>query len=286
MVGAAAVIVGLPLFLGMGATLLFGRRKTSSSIPGLLFHSILPKPALGAEMSLYPLDRFEKFCIALKQHGYHGVTLGKARNASPTASANKPVLITFDDGLQSVYLHAHPVLERHGLKATVFCVGGLYGEKSSWDVFAGKRHLTREQIRNLATYGHEIGSHTCSHAYLPYLDDGSLRRELSDSKRRLEDIIGKEVTSLSFPFGGWNRHIWEIAQETGYRAATLYRGRGAPSEGLFPVEGVYRFDSVNDVLSKIILVTGISSIMARSRMMTHFARGTPIWKYRREYVYV
>ncbi|MBN1306771.1 MAG: polysaccharide deacetylase family protein [Chitinispirillaceae bacterium] len=252
--------------------------------PGLLFHSVVPKPR--AEIAHFPLGRFEKLCNALRQRNYRTLTLHEAANVAAPAEGEKTLLLTFDDGLQSVHRHALPVLDFCDFRATVFCISGFYGKKSAWDVFTRNRHLTREEIRAIAQSGHEIGSHTCTHAYLPYLDDQSIGRELSESKMRLEDIIGKAVTSLSFPYGGWNRRIWEIARETGYSAATLYCGGDGDQKGLFPVLGVHQFDSVDDVLAKLATALPLSIIRARSRMMAHFARGTPIWKYRKEYVSV
>jgi peptidoglycan/xylan/chitin deacetylase (PgdA/CDA1 family) len=279
-----ALIFGIPLFLGAGTTLLFGRRPLRPPIPGLLFHSVLPKP--GTEMSHYPIGRFEMLCNALRQKNYHAFTISEASGLTAPASGEKVILLTFDDGLQSVYHHALPVLDRSGFRATVFCVSGFYGNESLWDVFPHNRHLAKEEIRGIARSGHEIGSHTCSHAHLPYLDDRAIRRELSDSKKQLEDIIGKPVTSLSFPYGGWTGRIWEIAKETGYLAATLYRGHVEASDELFPVYGVHQLDSVDDVLAKLDTTKQFSIIRARSRMMAHFARGTPIWKYRKDYVRV
>ncbi len=276
-----------PAIIGAGATALFCIGKRSSPIPGLLFHSILPKGKPGPEMSFYPLGRFEKLCSEFNRLDYKGITLNETAVVSRgKKSGEKPILITFDDGFESVYLYAYPVLERYDLKATIFCLGGFFGKQSSWDVFCGKRHLTKEQIRCLSEKGYEIGSHTCSHAYLPYLDNIRIRRELSESKYILEDIIGKPVTSLSFPFGGWSRRIWDIARETGYKTAALYCGRSSPSDGLFSVEGVYRFDSNADIISRLSFAGGFSTAVARTQMMSHFARGTPLWKYRKTYSYV
>lgn len=269
---------------GILSLFLFGTRPRRRHVPGLLFHSVLPKP--GLEMSHFPLGRFLKLCSILESENYHSLTLNQACefHDQPPAAHAKRICITFDDGLQSIFDHALPQLERFHLRATIFCIAGHYGEPSSWDVFSDNRHLTMEQIRTLSDCGHEIGSHTCSHAYLPYLEESALRRELGESRKRLEDITGKAVTSISFPFGGWNRRIWDIARETGYCAATLYRGKDPDINGLLPVLGVYQFDTVGDILSRIDTTRLYSLSRARSRMMSHFSRGTPVWKHRKEYV--
>ena len=278
----SSLFVSVPFLLGTVSTLLFGRRRASTVPPGLLFHSIVPRP--GLEMSHVALDRFERFCSLLAGKNIATLTVSDAilplDNASPPG---QHCLITFDDGFQSVATMAAPVLEHYHLKATVFCLGNHFGESSRWDIFSGNIHLTRGEIRALADQGHEIGGHSLTHAYLPFLDEKSVRNELEFSKKQLEDIIGKQVTSLSFPYGGWNQRIWEIALETGYTAATLYRGHSRAGRGQIPVYGVYQYDSPADMLAKCTGQSAISLVRARSGMMAHFARGTPVWKYRREY---
>ncbi len=268
-----------PILLGGAATLLFGRRTRRISVPGLLFHSVLPQPRL--EMSHFPLKRFEKLCALLSDKGYRSVAVRETPVHSP--ETGKPVLLTFDDGLQTVCRYALPVMERYGFRATVFCIADFIGKNSSWDVFSSNLHCSRADLRSMAEKGHEIGSHTSTHAYLPFLDDEAVERELSDSKKKLEDLSGSDVTSVSFPYGGWNRRIWEIALESGYTSATLYRDYEAVDSRLFPVSGVYLYDSVWMAFSKIDSIAAFSVARAGARMFSHFAKGSPVWKYRKEY---
>lgn len=254
-------------------------RRLPKTVPGLLFHSVLPHPSY--EMSHFPLPRFTQLLGALCEQKYHSITLQTAIAADTTQS--KPLLLTFDDGLNTVYHHALPALQEAGMVATIFCVSGYLGNHSSWDVFSNNIHLTSSELKEIAALGHEIGSHTHTHVNLPYLGTRAITEELQRSKYTLEDIIGREVCSLSFPHGGWNPKIWNIAQKIGYKAATLYHGRRHASQELFPVQGVYQFDSVEDILAKIDPTCQFSSSRARAVMMSHFAKGTPIWKYRREY---
>lgn len=276
---ATSLLFSSPLLSGLFSTMLFGKKPKKERIPGLLFHSLANEPCTG--VSHYPAGQFRDLCILLKSSGISSVCVKDAR-ATETAP-DKRCLLTFDDGLESVYLHALPLLESYTLNATIFCLGSLFGELSSWDIYSGNRHCSRTQIRDMSDRGFEIGSHTISHPSLLYLRESAVRQELYQSKCTLEDITGKEVTSLSFPFGSWNRAIWKLAKECGYTAATLYRGKAYANENLFPVQGVYRFDSPEDIMQKIDLKRSFSIQRARSEMMSHFAQGTPAWKYRKVY---
>lgn len=91
------------------------------------------------------------------------------------------------------------------------------------------------------------------------------------------------MTSLSFPFGQWNKRIWEKAKSIGYTSATAYAKRIKSEPGVLPLWGVYSFDSVEDVLDRVEGPAPFSHATARGFLMPHFAKGTPIWKFRKNY---
>ncbi len=65
------------------------------------------------------------------------------------------------------------------------------------------RTMSADQVRGLAAGGLiEIGAHTLTHPLLAALSRKEQEREIVDSKRTLEDLIGLPVASFSYPFGG------------------------------------------------------------------------------------
>ena len=176
-----------------------------------------------------------------------------------------------------------PVFEDHAMKVTVFPIAGYIGKMSCWDVLPPLPHMNKAQIREISDHGHEIGSHTLTHANLTFLSDADIVHELADSKHILEDITGKQVISLSFPFGSWNRRVWEKAREIGYQWGTCYRHHNKIIAGLVPVHGIYSFDTVQDVIDKVSAKGIFSNVFTRSRIMSHFAKGTPLWKFQSNY---
>src|SRR5215475_6402536 len=56
--------------------------------------------------------------------------------------------------------------------------------------------VTWNQAREMNANGVEIGSHTLTHPILTNVGDERLRRELSDSKSRLEEILGRQVNQF------------------------------------------------------------------------------------------
>jgi peptidoglycan/xylan/chitin deacetylase (PgdA/CDA1 family) len=255
------------------------------TVTGLLLHSVDKNPKLG--LSSYPKYKFEKLLDHIKLYDIKTTTVSE--HASLTSSP-KTTAITFDDGLLSFYDNAYPLLEEKNIKSTIFAVAGFAGKIGDWDVMGRTAHMTAGMLREIASTGHEIGSHSLTHANLVWLDDGELMKELRESKMTLEDITGLAVRSLSFPFGSWNTRVWEAAKSAGYEHAAAYRGhRRAASAGMLPVLGVYRFDSAIDIVDRVSpsaslsLISSITSTRATALMMSHFSKGTPICKFRKEY---
>ena len=61
--------------------------------------------------------------------------------------------------------------------------------------------VTWDQAREMDANGVEIGSHTLTHPILTNVGDERLRRELSDSKSRLEEVLGHQVDLFCYPNG-------------------------------------------------------------------------------------
>lgn len=144
----------------------------------------------------------------------------------------KFALITFDDGFESVYRYAYPLMEEFGFKGVVFVISGYIGRENVWDIPLGrKRHLSQQQIRELSDRGWIIGSHSCSHPDLTRLRPGELREELVASRETLEDITGKEVKLFSYPYSRLNETVKLEVSRAGYSYA--FRSRRSLKNGHF-----------------------------------------------------
>ncbi|MBS7612510.1 polysaccharide deacetylase family protein [Candidatus Bathyarchaeota archaeon] len=109
--------------------------------------------------------------------------------------------LSFDDGYLNHVKSAH-LLSRLKVKGTFYIITHL----KAWD----KRPLltTRpELITEIAELGHEIASHTCTHKDLRKLQLNDLIFELKASKAFLEDVTGKEVLGLAYPYGFYNSRV-------------------------------------------------------------------------------
>jgi peptidoglycan/xylan/chitin deacetylase (PgdA/CDA1 family) len=146
------------------------------------------------------------------------------------------VALTFDDGYRSVADIAWPELRTRNWPATLYVASRALDDQRpfAWDVGTEGSTVAlvdRGLVRELADQGMSIGSHTRTHRYLPGLPSAEIARELKDSRRELEDVVGQAVLSFSYPMGGWNRSIRQLVEDAGYRTAvTMDRGRNLPGQ--------------------------------------------------------
>lgn len=136
----------------------------------------------------------------------------------------KPVVITFDDGFAD-QLKAVETLKKYQLKATFYFILG--GEASHscigierTNTTCGDSYTNWTQTKQiLDTNLIEIGAHTLDHLDLPTQSHEVVWQQISESKRRLEDIFNIEVVSFAYPYGNYNAEIEAMVQKAGYTSA-------------------------------------------------------------------
>ncbi len=107
-----------------------------------------------------------------------------------TPDNGKIAIVTFDDNWKSQYENAVPILDEFGFKATFYVVCDYVGNKN---------RMEWENIATLHEEGHEIGSHTMTHENLDKATEASLKHEMVQSKKCIEDK-GITVKSFAYPF--------------------------------------------------------------------------------------
>jgi peptidoglycan/xylan/chitin deacetylase (PgdA/CDA1 family) len=151
----------------------------------------------------------------------------------PPAGAKPLLLFTFDDGRESNYAVAAPLLESFGGRGVFFVVPAFAeraateqalsfyrtrmnpdskpGDESSEDW----KPMNPAQIADLARRGHAIGNHTLTHQRLVGLSPETLEREIGDSARQLASWTKKPVDAFAWTFG-WDAidaNAWKIIQQ-------------------------------------------------------------------------
>lgn len=196
-------------------------------VPALLYHHFAPKePAPGSQPNNYdPVyfcydTAFDEQMSYLRREGYTTISLGDfvAFQSGAKTLPAKPIILTFDDGFVSNYLHAFPILKKYGMTATIFMTVNRDAENFK-KYAAVDAPLTDAQLVEMSDCGIAIESHSMTHRYLSELEPEVIRWELAESRKSLAETLRKAVRFLAIPSGAYNRTVKRLVQETGYEAA-------------------------------------------------------------------
>ena len=148
----------------------------------------------------------------LQAEGYTTITLQEFMRAvhGKATLPDKPIVLTFDDGYADNYSEMFPLLKSRGMKAVVYVITNQIGQ-------AG--YLTLDALKEMQSYGIEIGSHTSDHLPLTELNDFIQRRQVRESKIFLEWSGLQTIYSFSYPNGAFNSEFEKILREENYLTA-------------------------------------------------------------------
>lgn len=174
------------------------------------------------------VEEFEQQMTYLAENGYRVVSLSELVDFFNyrTSLHKKTVVITIDQGYQSAYEIAYPILRGWGFSATFFVYADFIG--------AGRDSLTWEQLRKMKEDGFEIGVHTMSHGDFSQPRKGEedkafrerILREFVNSKKNLDENLGQDTFSMAYPYSDVSPGILDICQEAGYRLAVTIQPGG------------------------------------------------------------
>jgi peptidoglycan/xylan/chitin deacetylase (PgdA/CDA1 family) len=182
---------------------LAGRRPTARFV--VLYYHEVPEQAR---------TRFAHQMQALSR----GTTVVRAAHAGPLPDQGSYVAITFDDAFQSVRTNAVPELLGRGFPATIFVPVDCLGKEPSWEMTDGvdDQVMTGDELRSLPGLI-ELGSHSLSHPHLTKIDVAHLREEIAESRRKLAELLGRDVSLLAFPYGEYDDRVVGTCSQAGYQ---------------------------------------------------------------------
>lgn len=181
------LIVFLPLQV-------FAERK----VPILIYHSIDEFKGHGSKELYVTPENFEKQMAYLRDHGYTLLTFDRWQDIN---KVNKPIFITFDDGYKN-NLNAFAIFqklknERFKPTGTIFVISDFIGRSN---------RLMKSDLRMMTDSGLiSIQSHTATHPDLTKIE--KYEYELKESKDKIQQITGKPVIALAYPYGNFNDKV-------------------------------------------------------------------------------
>ncbi|NOU74099.1 polysaccharide deacetylase family protein [Paenibacillus sp. LMG 31458] len=195
----------------------------------LNYHSIGVEP--GNTYVLHP-DMLARQMDYLAAHHYTPLTLGDFARIieKKQPSPERPVLLTFDDGYANNAEVAMPILQRHGFPATLFLSPGFIGQPG---------YLSWPQVKELSAAGWDIAPHSMTHPHLPQLSIEQQREEITESRRRIEQALGRSADVFAYPFGEYNEDTLKILKNEAFRYAfTTKEGDASPNQSPYELSRI------------------------------------------------
>lgn len=215
-------------------------------VPIFIYHSVRPHILNEAKaQDTYDVtpELFERELKYLKDNGYSVISLDALAGflESGVKPPEKSVILTLDDGWRNQYKYAFPLLKKYGFTATFFVYTNAIGIK---------HFLTWNDILDMDKNGMTIGSHSVSHPSFIGMPLADIKTEVTESKKILEEKLGKPILNFASPFGYSNPDIVALVKEAGYKTArTTYKGVYHMKPYLLSLRGVLTNDSFDDFVS-------------------------------------
>jgi peptidoglycan/xylan/chitin deacetylase (PgdA/CDA1 family) len=167
-----------------------------------------------AKLILDPATRQEEVSLSLHGHRYvYTFPPETADSGGPDPHSRWRAWETAPGPRQSAYLAIHTMLTRLSDSDREKALQQLRrGAKPDADR-RQHRCLTEDELRELASGDLvEIGAHTLTHPVLSALAADQQQHEIGGSKRRLEALTGKTITSFAYPYGKKNHYTRETVK--------------------------------------------------------------------------
>jgi peptidoglycan/xylan/chitin deacetylase (PgdA/CDA1 family) len=223
--------------------------NTVINFPIFNYHHIRPMPPETTDINERSFtvtpEGFEAHLKYFQDNDYQVVLISDLLEYFDTGKPlpTKAVAITFDDARYGQYNWAFPLLKQYGMKATFFITTGWVGRT---DI------LSWEQIKEMSEAGMIIGSHSISHSHLTAQNDADLNHELKDSKKIIEEKIGKIIDLLAYPGGDYDVRVIEFAKATGYSAALgVYKIIEQAPKYRYAIRRFHADDALDSITSKL-----------------------------------
>jgi peptidoglycan/xylan/chitin deacetylase (PgdA/CDA1 family) len=199
----------------------------AETVPILMYHVINPSPPGAPFPGLYvPAAEFSEQVAALARAGFHAITLDQLwaswREGAPLP-AGRPIVLSFDNGYQSQYSNALPILRRLGWAGVEnLQLTGLPPSQGG---------LSDEQVRGLLAAGWELDTQGISHADLITLDPAALRYQVAVARGELQRLYHVPVNWFCYPSGHYDASVIAAVRAAGYvGSTTVVPGWASPSE--------------------------------------------------------
>jgi len=148
-------------------------------------------------------------------------------SAITNGTLDRPLMsVTFDDADASLVDVVIPILAERGISACCYTVPDYVEKGVSWRSAVPRPIMSWNQLSDWLSAGHEVGSHTLTHASLDACQTNRIRQETLWSQEELQQKLGVEIAHFAYPWGEHTSATRESLRSlNAFRSvATIHRG--------------------------------------------------------------
>lgn len=205
-----------------------------ADLPVVMYHQLTKNEKRSGRYVL-TLEQFEKDLVFLKSKGYQSVSVKQLVDYSQGKGdiPEKAIMITFDDGNETLYEYALPLLEKYGFTAVGFVVGALADHYTEIDDHnLNYSYLNWQQIKEMISgdiieiesHSFDLHKNTGSRSGIKKKKGETIEQyreflcsDVSKMKTAMENNIGKAPVAFAFPFGSFTSDSTDILKECGFK---------------------------------------------------------------------
>ena len=230
-------------------------------VPIAMYHSVNPVMRQEIKLLIVSPETFERQMRFLKSHHYNVLPLESLATLIKNKKKILPktIALTFDDGYKDNYIYAFPILKKYHLPVTIFIITDEIGraDRLSWD------EIKTMQDSGIITFG----SHTLGPEPLINIkSEQDLKKQVFDSKKILEEKLGRQIAAFSYPEGRFNNRIKQLVMEAGYELAVAGNpGKKFANEDIFALKRLRISANSNNLFVFWIETSGYYNFMREHR---------------------
>ncbi len=164
----------------------------------------------------------------LHDSGYHTILPEQLYNylVHDAALPAKPVMLTFDDTDKEQFTLGATEMNKYGFKGVFFLMTIAIDKK---------RYMSKAELKELADSAHAVEAHTWDHHMVTKYKGGDWDTQFVRTKKKIEEITGKQVNYFAYPFGLWNKEAIPELKKAGYKMAFILSTKRDSTEPLFTI---------------------------------------------------
>lgn len=210
--------------------------QKTNTLPIVMYHQLSNKKSNSGKYIL-TVEQFEKDLIYLHEKGYKTVTVKQLQEFADGRGElpDNAVMITFDDGCETLYAYALPLLEKYGFTAVGFVVGALADKYSeindhnlrysnlTWDEI---KELCDGDVIDIQSHTYNLHDNTNGRSGLKKIKNESfehysefLTADTVKMKEKMIEYTGKAPVAIAYPFGSYSEETEEILKKNGIKIA-------------------------------------------------------------------